>query len=38
MDEDTSVKPVITVPSGPPPAELLIEDLVVGEGLSLIHI
>lgn len=32
MDEDTSVKPVITVPSGPPPAELLIEDLVVGEG------
>ena len=32
MDEDTSVKPVSTVPSGPPPAELLIEDLVVGEG------
>jgi len=32
MDEDTSVKPVITVPSGPPPAELLIEDLVVGDG------
>ena len=30
--EDTTVKPVITVPKGEPPAELLIEDLVVGDG------
>lgn len=30
--EDTNVKPVITVPSGPPPTELVIEDLVEGDG------
>ena len=30
--EDTSVKPAIEVPAGDPPAELLIEDLVVGDG------
>ena len=30
--EDTNVKPVITVPSGPPPAELVIEDLIEGDG------
>jgi len=30
--EDTSVKPVIEVPAGDPPAELGIEDLVVGDG------
>jgi len=30
--EDTTVKPVITVPSGLPPTELVVEDLVSGEG------
>jgi len=30
--EDTNEKPVITVPKGEPPAELLIEDLIVGDG------
>lgn len=30
--EDTSTKPVITVPDGEPPADLVIEDLVVGDG------
>ena len=28
----TSPKPEVIVPDGPPPAELLIEDLVVGDG------
>lgn len=27
-----SAKPQITVPSGPPPTELIIEDIVVGDG------
>ncbi|MEM7095461.1 MAG: FKBP-type peptidyl-prolyl cis-trans isomerase [Actinomycetota bacterium] len=30
--EDTSVKPTIDVPAGDPPADLVIEDLVVGDG------
>lgn len=30
--EDTYTKPTITVPDGPPPAELVIEDLVEGTG------
>ncbi len=30
--EDTSVKPTIEVPASEPPAELKIEDLVVGDG------
>jgi peptidylprolyl isomerase len=30
--EDTSVKPTIDVPAGDPPAELVTEDLVVGDG------
>ena len=30
--EDTDVKPVITVPKGLPPTELVIEDLVEGDG------
>lgn len=30
--EDINVKPVITVPQGEPPTELLIEDLVEGDG------
>ncbi len=30
--EDTNEKPVITVPSGPAPEELLIEDLIEGDG------
>ena len=30
--EDTSIKPLVDVPAGPPPADLLIEDLVVGDG------
>ena len=29
---DLSVKPIVEIPAGPPPAELIIEDLVVGEG------
>ena len=29
---DLSVKPTVEIPAGPPPAELVIEDLVVGEG------
>jgi peptidylprolyl isomerase len=29
---DINSKPDITVPDGPPPAELLIEDIVVGDG------
>ena len=29
---DTHTKPTITIPSGEPPAELVIEDLVVGDG------
>ena len=31
-DQDTGTKPVIEVPDGDPPVELLIEDLVVGDG------
>lgn len=30
--EDTSVKPTIQVPAGEPPADLVIEDLLVGDG------
>ena len=30
--EDINVKPVITVPKGEPPADLMIEDLVEGDG------
>ena len=30
--EDTHTRPVITVPDGPAPAELVIEDLVEGDG------
>ena len=30
--EDTNVKPVITVPQGLPPQELVIEDLIEGDG------
>ena len=30
--EDTHTKPAITVPDGPPPTELVIEDIVVGDG------
>lgn len=30
--EDINTKPVITVPSGLPPSELQVEDLVVGDG------
>lgn len=30
--DDTSTKPAITVPDGDPPGDLLIEDLVVGDG------
>lgn len=30
--EDTSAKPTIEVPAGDPPSELVIEDLVVGDG------
>ena len=30
--EDSNIKPVITVPQGPPPSELLIEDLIEGDG------
>ena len=30
--EDTSVKPIIEVPAGDPPSELMMEDLVVGDG------
>ena len=30
--EDTHTKPLITVPKGPPPTELAIEDLVEGDG------
>lgn len=30
--EDTTVKPTIEVPAGEPPADLVIEDLVVGDG------
>ena len=30
--EDTNVKPVITVPKGEAPAELVIEDLIEGDG------
>ena len=30
--EDTSTKPTIEVPAGDPPTELMIEDLVVGDG------
>ena len=30
--EDINVKPVITVPQGVPPSELVIEDLVEGDG------
>lgn len=29
---DLSVKPIVEIPAGPPPTELIIEDLVVGEG------
>lgn len=34
--EDTSVKPTIEVPAGEPPADLVIEDLVVGDGAEAI--
>ncbi len=30
--EDTNTRPVITVPDGAPPAELVVDDLVVGDG------
>ena len=30
--EDTYTKPTIAVPDGPPPAELVVEDLVEGDG------
>lgn len=30
--EDTSVKPTVEIPAGDPPSELVIEDLVVGDG------
>lgn len=30
--EDTYTKPVITVPAGPPPSELVLEDVVEGDG------
>jgi peptidylprolyl isomerase len=30
--EDTSIKPSIAVPAGGPPADLVVEDLVVGDG------
>ncbi len=29
---DLSVKPTVEVPDGPPPTELVVEDLVVGDG------
>jgi peptidylprolyl isomerase len=29
---DTSTKPVVEVPEGPPPDELVVEDIVTGEG------
>ena len=32
--EDTSVKPTIEVPAGDPPADLVIEDLVEGDGAT----
>ena len=32
--EDTHTKPIITVPDGPPPTELVIEDLVEGDGIE----
>lgn len=32
MEEDINVKPVITVPGGQPPADLVIEDLIEGDG------
>jgi len=32
MSEDTTSKPTITVPGGEPPTELVIEDLVIGDG------
>jgi len=28
----TSTKPAVAIPEGPPPAELVVEDIVVGEG------
>lgn len=31
-DVDTTAKPVISVPAGDPPTELIIEDLLVGDG------
>lgn len=31
-NEDVNQRPTITVPDGPPPSELVIEDLVVGDG------
>ncbi len=31
-NEDVNQRPSITVPDGPPPSELVIEDLVVGDG------
>jgi peptidylprolyl isomerase len=30
--EDSSIKPVITVPKGLPPTDLVVEDLIVGDG------
>lgn len=30
--EDTSTKPTVDIPAGPPPAALQVEDLVVGDG------
>jgi len=32
MSEDTTTKPTITIPGGEPPTDLVIEDLVIGDG------
>ena len=31
-EHDLNSKPVVEIPGGPPPSELVVEDLVVGEG------
>ena len=31
---DLHRKPDVTIPDGPPPAELVIDDLVVGDGME----
>ena len=31
-EHDLTSKPVVEIPGGPPPSELVVEDLVVGEG------